>query len=348
MKRQIYKSILWILPLFLGGWLNAQSNFHKEYHESFDAAKVDKLLLESKFGNATIKDNGSNTVTVDVVIEVKDVSEKTAERILDRINVEIELSGGALMVETHIESSGMSKGSYNITYDINIPKNRDVIAESKYGNLYIDELTGAGIFEIAYGNISGRNLTTNGELMLELSYGNAKFENINNALMEVKYSNVVIKEKAGNMVLEGKNSTYKINELKDLTMESKYDDLKIGSIRQLVIEMGYTNVEIGELQSTFVAETSYGNVNIQHISADFDKIAIESNYGDIKLGIDKNATYKVDMESDYGSIKVPESTRINKEKDQNSTHVYGIIGNGSAKSAVATSSKYGNVTILAE
>lgn len=349
MKPLIYKSFLWISMLAISSITLAQNATKKEYHKSYNAKQVNKLLLESKFGNATIKDNGSNTVTVDVVVEVQDKSGETAQKILDKIKIEIELSGsGVLMVETNIDSNGMPKGSFSINYDINIPKDKDIIAESKYGNLYIEELTGSGVFEVSYGNITGRKLLSKDKIVLELSYGNGVFDDLNNAVMEVKYSNLSIKNHANNIVLEGKNSKYDINTLGSLTMESKYDDLRIKEVSQMVIEMGYTNVKLEKLLNTFVAETNYGNVNVNYIQPEFSKIAIESNYGDIQLGIDANATYKIDMESRYGEINVPQSDRVNSETDNHDKHVYGIVGNGEPKGTLVTSSNYGSVNIKAK
>lgn len=348
MKPLHYKIILNVFLLAIATIAWGQSPFKKEYHEKFDASKVTKLMLESKFGNVTIMDNGSNTVTVDVVVEVHESREQTAAKIMDRININIDLEGGALMVETKIESSGMGKGSFTINYDINIPKNKDIIASSKYGNLFIEELTGNGMFEIAYGNLTAKKLNTKRKLMLELAYGNGKIEELNDALMEIKYSNLEINDKAGDLVLEGKYSQFKINSANKLIMDSKSDDIKINELQELIIEMGYSNITVQKLATTLVADTEYGNINVQYISPDFKQIAIETNYGDVKLGIDKSASYQVDMESSYGDINVPESPRINREKDKQNVHVYGIVGPKAPTAKIATESNYGSVRIISK
>lgn len=346
MRQLHYKIFLGLFLTLLVSATWAQNPYKKEYHENFDANKVNKLMLESKFGNVTIKDNGSKTITVDVVVEVRESNEQNARKIMDRININIDLRGTVLFLETEIESSNMGKSSFTINYDINIPKNKDIIASSKYGNLFIDELTGSGIFEIEYGNITVKKLNTKKELMMELAYANGNFEELNDALMEVKYSNIEISKKAGNLVIEGKYSQFDINTAKKLVMESKSDGIKINELQELIIEMGYSNITIQKLFTTLVAETEYGNINAQYISPDFKQIAIESDYGDIKLGIDKSASYQVDLQSSYGDIKTPESPLINIEKDKQHLHVFGIVGEKTPTARIITESHYGSVTIV--
>ena len=60
---------IWTIILLSAGTVGfAQTPIKKEVHEKFSAAQIDKLILESKFGDATIKDNGSDQITLDVWI----------------------------------------------------------------------------------------------------------------------------------------------------------------------------------------------------------------------------------------------------------------------------------------
>lgn len=348
MKTKIYIKASVVVFLILQNVAWAQMPVAKEVHKKFDASQVEKLIIETKFGDATIKDNGSNAVTVDVWITTDEENAKKAQQVLDRINVDVSLEGKDLHVETNIESNNMGKSSFTIRYEINIPKEKDLVASAKYGNLYIENLTGNGTIDVAYGNIKAENLTTKNDLALELAYGNGDVENVNNALLDIKYSNFNLKGKAGKLTIDSKYSHLKLNDVVEVVCDSKSDEFKVEAVEKAVFDMGYTNLQIGNLSKVLVVESGYGQVKVGFVEEGFERIVVENRYGDVRLSIDENAVYTIDLEGSYCDLNVPKCDNCSKTTDRQNQNVKGVIGVGKPTSSVVGTSNYGAIKITAD
>ncbi|MCK4345776.1 MAG: DUF4097 family beta strand repeat protein [Bacteroidales bacterium] len=362
MKAQKFKfGILFIFIVAFGltTAYTIQDEFTKKYHEEFDTNKNTELIIQNKFGEVDIKDWDKNLVEIDVVITVEHPDKERAERILSMFSVEISQEGNTIKAITKIDEkfhrmnrSWGNKGKrFSIDYTVNMPKDLKLDLSNKYGNTFINELTGEVSIEIKYGNLKANKIlrsNTKPLSKLTLGYGKATIEEANWLKLDVKYckGKGVEISKCKALVIVSKYSNIYVNEGSSIVAESKYDDYEIGHVTNFVCESGYTSYKFEQIDKKFDLTTKYGSVKVGYIPKDFESIKISNEYGGITLGIDENASYYLKGEAKYGKIQHPESGKLSRIIENTSSSVDGIIGSEeSPKAKVNIWTKYGSVKL---
>ncbi len=342
MKRYIHMVGIFLMVFSLG--MSAQ-NPSKEIHEQYNANEISKLVVEAKYGQTNITDDGSNVVKVDVKITANTDNERKAQMLLDAITVKVNKSGSLLYVETEISSNKPRNSSFDITYDINIPKNKDIAASSKYGDLFVESLTGNGAFEIAYGNFRAGNLLTPEPVSIEVAYGSASINQFKKASIELRYGSVKTSKSAEEAHIDSRYSQVQLDDINQLTLDSKGDDVKVGAVQQLTIDMAYSSLSVDKLIQSLLADCAYGNIKVYQVQLGFEKIFIDDKYGDVLLRMDSNAAYKLSVEGKYADIKVPEMQKATTVIDGAYHEFKGVVGSGKISSSVDISSSYGSIRV---
>ncbi|WP_340113210.1 hypothetical protein [Maribellus mangrovi] len=335
---------LFVTSILFAGQVQAEEKT-KEYNEGWSVSKVTTLEISNKFGEVRINNDDSDTITIDVEITVEAANERKAEELLDMIEVKFSKSGSTIKAVTEIENNFKSQRKFSIDYTVNIPSDKNLMIENKYGNTLVNSLTGDGIFDIKYGNFTANELLTpeSGDLKLELKYGNASIGTASFLEVEVGYSPVSIEE-LKTLVLESKYSTIEVEEGGDLQIESKYDKLNFEEVESVTANTKYSNMKIGELAKSLKVESGYGGVQVGEIDEGFEFITITNNYGQISLGLD-NASYDVDASCRYCGISYPEDEFVgNRIKENNSFQITGKIGKGTG-GVVNVKSQYGDIKL---
>ena len=344
MKRKF--RLLFILLLALPVMLHAEA-YDKKVHRDFPKSQITALSIINKFGSIEIRDSGGDLVTVDASVTVKDVSESKARQVLDLITIDIHTNGSLLEVETVINDNFRTKGNFTINYKINIPKDRDLTVNNKYGNLVLTDLEGQGHFTIAYGNMTAGNMNNKGNspVWLDLSYGKADLGSISSLKGLIKYSKVFIGT-AGTMELETKYSGLDVKKMTDLQLDSKYDGIRIGEISRISANSKYTNYNIEKLNHHIVLDTEYGSVRIDEVGPDFNAINITNSYGGITIGLN-GLDYRLDAECEYCDVKYPgEQFKGNRIKENQHFRVDGTIGTAGSGKNVVIRSRYGGINLV--
>jgi len=320
--------------------------YQKKVHQGYIKSQITALDISNKFGKIEINDLGGDSVTVDAVVTIENVSENKADQLFNRININIKKSGGLINAETVITDDFKTKGNFSIDYRINIPKDRDLTVNNKFGNVILNDLEGKGRFEIAYGNLTAGTLNApeNTEIMLDLAYGKADIESVNRLNGEIKYSKLFIGT-AEKMKINSKYSGLDVDKMADLQLESKYDGVRIEEISRISAISKYTNYTIDKLLKDLVIDTEYGSVRVNEVSPDFGSIEITNSYGGITIGLNEKA-YNLDADCDYCDIKYPaDHFAGNRIKDDHRLQVKGSIGTNAGSRKVVIRSRYGGINL---
>lgn len=316
----------------------------KQIRKGWTKNGITALKINNRFGEVKINDAGGDSVTIKVIITVEDASESRAKDLMDKINIDIQKSGGLVSAETQIEDNFKSKQSFSIDYLVNIPKDRNLDISNKYGNVSVEALEASGNFDISYGNMNAGKMKApaGNPIKLSIKYGKADLETINVAQMEFSYSKLYAGE-IGNLLLDSKYSTVNLQKTSELTLNSKYDAINVDEIGSLKAESKYTNYKIELLTGSFDLNTGYGSVRIGKVDPKFDKINIVNSYGGINIGLD-NLNYKLNADCDYCEIKYPEDRfKGNKISENHRLRLDGNVGNGGK--TVSITSRYGGVKL---
>lgn len=333
---------LLVLSTMLVGAAGAE--YTRNFRKAWTKSSVTALKITNKFGEVKINDLGGDSVTVIVVITIDNPSESKAKDLMNKIQIDIQKTGGLVVAETKIEENFRSKESFSIDYLINIPKDRELNITNKYGNLIINELDAKGFFDISYGSMTAGKMKApaGNPVKIIVNYGKADLETINAANMEFKYSKLYADE-IDHLVLDTRYSTLNLHKTSSLTLNSKYDGINIEEVDNLKSMSKYTNYKIGLLTGSFDLDTGYGSVRISKVDAKFDQIWIVNSFGGINIGLDE-LNYKLQAECDYCDVNYPEDRyKGNKIRDNQRFTLDGRIGTGGG--TVSITSRYGGVKL---
>ena len=335
---------LLVLSFLSAGIVSAEEKT-KEFHESWPVSEVGTLQILNKFGEIKINNDGGSEVTIDVKVTVEGANEKKANELLDLIEVNFSKSGSTVKAETEIESDFKSQKHFSIDYVVNIPSDKNLVIENKYGNTIVNKLTGNGNFEIKYGNLTASELMTpaGGSLSVELAYGNATIGKATDINVDVSYSPMTIDE-LNSLKLESRYSSLEVEEAGKMVIESKYDKFNFGKVKSVDANFKYSNLKIGKLSKSLKIESGYGGVKVDEIASNFEFINVTNSYGQIALGLG-NASYSIDASCNYCGIDYPEDDFSgDRIKENNSNTVKGKVGSGEG-GKVYVRSRYGEIKL---
>lgn len=362
MKR--HKIFIVALATFFGvlsvASLNAgEVELNKKFDKEFNVDKSTNLLIDNRFGQVSIENWDKSSILIEVLITVENSNKERAERMLSAIDITLEQLGnevrGITKVDERLMKSasslfniGSSSKEINIDYTVKMPKHIDVNLKNKYGDMFIDELTGHTEINLKYGNLKANRIIygSNDPLsMLTLGYGNASIDEVDWMRFDIKYANVdVVKGKA--LVVLSKYSKVSVSKVSSLVVDSKYDTYTIGTIANIVGESGYTTYRINKLGKKLDIKSRYGDVRIEEVADMFESISFEGKYASIYAPIGSSVSYKIDGEASYGGLKYNSPARVNRVERTNSLSVNGTVGEKqSPKASVKVNVKYGSAQL---
>jgi hypothetical protein len=340
-KFKLTIALLILSTMFVGA---AGAEFTKEYRKAWVRNSVTSLAITNKFGEVKINDTGGDSVTVKVLITIDNPSENKAKELMNKIQIDIEKSGGLVSAETKIEENFRNKESFSIDYLVNIPKDRELNITNKYGNLIVNELDAKGFFDVSYGSMTAGKMKApaGSPVKIIVNYGKADLETIDDANLEFKYSKLYADE-INHLVLDTKYSTVNLHKTATLTLDSKYDGINIEEVGNLKSISKYTNYKIGLLTGSFDLDTGYGSMRISKVDAKFDQIRIVNSYGGINISLGE-MNYKLQAECEYCDVYYPEDRfKGNKVRENTRFSLDGHVGTGGG--SVSITSRYGGVKL---
>jgi hypothetical protein len=329
----------------------------KEFHREKKTTDNTTLKVINKFGTVVTETWDQKNIVIDVTVKVEHPSEEKARRLLEMITVEFTEEGANLTAETIFSdnfSSTTWKGSNNnfsINYNIKMPAHINLDISNKYGNTVVDEVAGMVTLNSKYGDLSVHKLTRGNSKPLNtliVAYGKATVDELGWAEINARYCGMFSVERAVALLIDSKYSKVAVEEVSSLVADSKYDGYSIEAANNIVVMGGYTDLRFGKVTRKLEVETKYGNLSVEKIPADFERVTVKAGYCGVKLGIDPSACYMLDASSSYGSIKLDDA-RFSPEKriaGSTSTELAGKVGSCSNPSAtVKINTSYGSVRL---
>lgn len=334
---------LFLVTAMVAGTANAQMT--KTIRKAWPKSTVNALKVTNKFGEIKINDTGGDSVSIKVVITVDNSSASRARELINLIKVDFQKNGGLAIAETHIDEDFKSKQRFNINYEINIPRNRELDITNRYGSVVVNQLEGKGTFNVSYGNLStGRiNVPAGSPAVINISYGKADIEAVNHANMTFKYSQLSGGE-FGQINLESKYSPHiNLHKVNRLHLDSKYDNINIDEIGTLQSVSKYTSYKIGLLRENLNLDTGYGSLRINEVDSKFGNIKINNSYGGIHIGLN-DLNYNLNADCSYCDVDYPSDRyKGDRIKENQSFSLDGSVGAGGG--SVTIISRYGGVKL---
>lgn len=343
-----------LLSLITAMVAEGQERIAKTYQKEFALTDNSNIYLENRFGQMNIENWDKNSISITVEIKVDYPEGDKAERLLKAINIEFNQTGDEISAITKIEEDFMKSWDrmfdsdskdFSIDWEVKVPKQCNISLKNRYGDIFVNELTGKCKIELRYGNLKANKIIRDNSDPLSsliIGYGNATIDEVKWFKADIQYGKLNI-DKAKAIVIVSKYSKIMIDQVSSVVSESKGDTYSIGTISNFVGEGGYTTYRFDELTKKLDLNVKYGDVKIDRVPTNFESIKFTGGYTSIYAAIDPSASYKLTADVAYGSVKYNSQSRLNRIEGPTHTEIDGLVGTDeNTKSKVEITVKYGS------
>lgn len=361
MKYKISKIIVKLTFLFLlCGSLSAQSE--SETRSFIRRAPVGKeTLFEvfNKYGTIHITPWNKDSVYIKAEVKAFASSQSKLRKMIDGITVNISETPYLVRAQTDfIQNINMLFESFKgitgkiisydshveINYYINVPEYLNLKIENKYGDVYMENSSGAFSISLSNGSFKANSIGKGSSITL--IFGDANINSIVSGKIDASFSEISIGE-TSDLSIKSISSRYDIRNAGTLICDSRRDKFYINKIESLQGNSYFTDYKVNTLKRDLQLITRYGSVNADLIEKDFEAIDINSGYCDISLTFDQGSSYNLDIRHINAFLVLPhensktEQKALNDEKKEYMT--FGTVGKNPGTTKVKIDANRGNI-----
>ena len=325
----------------------SHDEFTKVVRKEFTVNPDAQLTIENKFGKVHCNNWDKNIIQIEVTVRVEAYDQKAAEKIMDKVSFNINGSSSEVTAKTIIEEGGFKgKNHVNIDYLVTMPVNVNLDITNKFGDIYINEISGKGRINLGYGSLDANKLG-NSDNLVDIKFGKGNVKWMQGAVLNLKYSNFDI-DYAGSLRLDSKYSDLKASRIVALNINFEGGKFKMENSTSFESRSKFSDITITRLEKSLNLDIQYGRCDIRDMPADFSNINIKNKYAEVNIGIAENASYSLDAELKFCELDFPEKNAdISQRIITNTSKAYKAnIGKvGSSLSKVMIRSEFGNVSL---
>ncbi|HLY69467.1 MAG TPA: hypothetical protein VKR53_07040 [Puia sp.] len=324
----------------------------KSISKSYNVGSSDKLSIDNSFGDVVINTWDKKEFKVDVEIYAKAKTDELAQKILDKISVKDDQSGGEVWFKTtvgHIGSQHNDDGDdeddddngnrkhhgdknqeFHINYVVYMPSTNPLRIENQFGKTTVPDFKGNADITSKFGSLTAGNLDDIDQVDVE--FGKGEIGNVHNGKVSFKF--------------DSKSSVKNVSGSMKLNVEFSEAEFGVSdNIRELSLNNSYSTVNLivtKTLSAEFTIHTNFGDFrnktdfNLKEEKEDEDgpkfdkeingtagdgkgKIKIKSSFGEVRLSHDfMSASEEEHMErKEKAEKKERKEKKEKKEKDDN-------------------------------
>ena len=314
------------------------------------------LQVENIYGNINILTWDQDSVDIKVTISVDGNNAGQVDKRLKGIDVLIEKNANHIQAETNVKTwyeswsffdmllGKSSKVNFKILYEIRMPATFNLKIINKYGDFYLDKLSGKLQLNMEYGRFDI------GELLHD-------FNRINTDYLSLSSIDFI---KGGS--LNSDYSKIKISTAYRLDLNCDYSTITIGEVRFLHLNNDYGSIQVndvkevtgsGDYQTRYFSGVDYirfngdyGSLKIDRILPGFRRIDLTCDYSTVKITNPNDVPYRLEIDQQYGNFK-QNGIKLNKEiYDNGDKTIRGYYKDKNTSSVIKLKMDYGNIKII--
>lgn len=316
------------------------STFKKEYEVNRDAT----VEIDNSFGDIQCYAWNENKVKIEVFVEVLASDEKSANRVFDRIDIEIDGDKSRVTQNTDVNNVKGKNVKFSINVNVYLPESLNLDFSNRFGNTYLGTVQGKTKLNQAFGTLQAIELM-NEDNNIKVQHGGLQVELINEADINIQHSELNI-EKVGFLKLDQQFTDVKIEEVDRLYLDSNFGSVEIEEAGVVESDLNGTNIKIDYLTKSFQADCNLGGIEIEEIARNFSEIDIDGQHASISLGVNSGSSFTFDLSSEFASIYLPSGFNATKEKRSFNSYRYrGKVGEKASQGLITIESRFGTIEI---
>lgn len=309
MKNIIYNKktgLLFLLCMIFHVALTGQnveekSKIIKKY-QTIDKPKVE---IYNKYGLVHINSWDKDSVKVVIEMNISERNVKRLRKLKDDIDFDFFHTNNYIIIKTVFSGTTIFKdigatlfndgnvNSVEINYKVFLPKHAEIKIENKYGDIYCGTINGELSIDLSYGNLRGTRFKQSTNITLTMA--DADIDELTNGILSVNYSDVNI-DNVGKLRMESKSSTINIEQAGELYINSRRDKYIISSVQKIDAIGSFSDFKIYKLGKLCYGNMKYGDFQIKSINSGFKLINMKTKYTDVRLALyDQQLSYYLEI-----------------------------------------------------
>ena len=315
--------------------------------KSYDITEKTSFEVSNQFGDIHVNTWDQQKLKVVVEIIANGKSEERAQKMLDRISIQIVTKGSLISFVTAMDGNMNARGdeSFRIDYTVNLPAGNKVSLTNKFGDIYLASRTGDVDMELSYGSLKAEDI--NGFLELELSFGKGFLGNTGKSHIEVKYSELDMGN-ARSMEMEQQFSEVEIGDVDELGIESKYGSVKLGTVGVVDSDVQFSGFKIERLLRSIYMEANYvSEFEIKNLSKGFTNVSFFGKFSTINIRLEEGLKADLEAELSFSNMNssIANMETYYKVKEDHRSEYKARIGGGDPNKKIIVKSSYGDLRL---
>lgn len=306
------------------------------------------IKLSNSFGKMHVETWDKNEVKVDIEIITRASNDDRAQDLLDKIDIHIDDDNPSSSL-SFVTSIGNNKSgrntSFEINYDVSMPKTNSLDLKNSFGDVYLGDMTGDVDLNVQYGNLKAGKLTGDCDVKLSFGSGFSEIDAIEKGDLKVSYSKLGVEE-MGDMDVHSSFSTFETEKAGSMDLIAKYGEVEIEEIDVLEADVNFSGFELGKVNNSLVLDIDYGGSVDIGLNKSAKLLDIKSSFGPVNISLEPGINASVEASMSFCNLRYDEDQiEFSKIiKDNTSSNYEGKMGTG-AGTIIKISSKYGNVRL---
>ncbi|MFD2725788.1 hypothetical protein [Hyunsoonleella rubra] len=318
MKQLLYKPFLFLAFVICCGIANGQDKLSKEIKKAYPLNNQGALYLENKYGNVFINGWDTDSIRIDVSVEVKGKSLDKAKDLLKRINPDFVTTNKQIIVKTQISDKNPSffnkyinkigplnshKANSDINYTIYLPRHAEVEVYNKYGDIIISDWNGKLIADVEHGDL--RITDELNDSKLSVKYGKLRANVLSQTSIYAKDATLSF-EKAETLKLDSDGSNLSLDEVGQLDINSNKDDIEINSIKNVFGSIKYSRVLLSNVISKVNLNLNLAELRVMKFGTGAPVVNVHQKSSEVYVNISET-NFNFSAELEQGVLRLPKT-----------------------------------------
>jgi Domain of unknown function (DUF5668)/Putative adhesin len=321
-----------------------------------------RISVRATRGDVTVRASDENEIRVSGKKNVRAWNEGDADKVSDRVSVEVFQNGDGY----EIRPTGPNNGDSRLSFDLEVvvPKKSPLTVRNEKGDIMVSDMAGPVTINNQNGDVDVRN--NNGDVDIDMLHGDVKVADTKGDIkLAGKGGEVNVTSSTGNLTVDGefygpiradkiaKGVRY-ISQRSDLTLTQLGGHLEMGSGNleitdapgNLQLRTNRYDLDIENVGGKAKIDNRDGSIELRFSSPPKDDIEITNANASISVSIPESSSFDItadchscDIESDFSSATLSKSSGGSGDN-----HLQGKYGSGRT-TKITLKTSYGNISL---
>lgn len=273
--------------------------------------------ITNKYGRIEIDTWDKDSLSIEVSITAQAKNFDKVERIIDRINIDMNTDSEDFMIfrteigngkrrgggilsffqdlwddTADLTSSLLNTQNVTVDYRLYMPESVKLTIENKFGDVILPIVKGALRMDIEHGDLRAQEIWN--ARNVKAKYGKMDVKNIRQGNLTLSFVDAVI-ESGGSLQVESRSSNINLEEVESLEVDAHYDEWYIGLAENVNGSQVSTDLRVRNLTNSIDLTSKYGSIDVAHVEPKVKSVHLYGNYTDYSLGFNPSVSYNFNV-----------------------------------------------------